>query len=133
MRDSISLLEKIHAYGTIDEASVETILATGSENIIDQFLISLIEEKSKIKTLSIIQKMTDENYDIQTLTQKILEKLRQKLIHTEDTTMIKNLIAIVEYFEESFTQSKFSIIPQLPLELATFKSLLFLGYQGASQ
>ncbi len=86
-------------------------------------LISLIKEKDIKKSLELIQKLVEEGVEIKFFMEKLTEELHSLLLlqiegKSESGMSLEELKKLLELLMVASSQTKYVVLPQLPLELA---------------
>ena len=145
MRDAISLLDQLTAYGSdeITLAQVQGLLGAASSQIIGD-LISRLAEKDVAQGLSIISNAVDNGADPRQLSREIVEYLRglllmkagsgESLTLTEEAQIEMNqragqfsadqLVRAIRLFNQAVFELRSSSHPTLPLEIALVEATL---------
>ncbi len=123
MRDAISILDKLRSEWklNVDEVSKNLWLTT---NLVVEDLIDNIFKWNKDKCLNLINDLANKWYDLSTFQLEILESLRTRLHDKKDNKEIKTLLKVISHFVKAAENLRYSIIPQLPLEMACIESIL---------
>lgn len=122
MRDAIGLMEQMTIDNKISVDHVRGHLGiTGHQTI--KTLIDLLVKKELAKAIHLINEVHNEGYDLTSFVREILETLRENLINEiqQGKPANKNILLMIEKFEEARDMLRFTIIPQLPLEIAVIK------------
>jgi len=127
-RDAIVYLDKLIANGNFDRNSVLKTLGISD----DEFYKSLWEiilKKNLKQAVLHSQKIIENGIDITTFINGFLlflqEEIKKESISKNyDEKKIKKILSIIDIFFEASSNIKTTIIPQLPLEVAIFKSIL---------
>lgn len=124
MRDAIGLLEQMSIDGKLGTNHVRSHLGITGHSTITT-LIDLLEKKELTKALHVINEVHNEGYDLTSFTREILECLRDRLITSvqigEQTAFTKEVLEMIERFEDARDGLRNTVIPQLPLEIAAIK------------
>ncbi len=146
MRDAQSILGQIISLEDkkVTAKEVNDILGTSSRKIIIDF-VKLLTEKKLAKALESIEKLQEEGINLRNFNKSVLSFLRivllsktsdeagkksavslseEQLKETKSISKklsLRDVLELLDLFSRSFSQFKETIIPQLPLELATIK------------
>lgn len=149
MRDAESLLSQVMALEdkNITAKEVEEILGTTEHQFVEQ-MADFILEKNTPAAFSLIDKLSEGGHNLEIFNKALLNYLRQLMLVSVDpemsshfsfeltTEQIKKIkeraektntgeiLSIIDNFIEAQNKIKSSFIPQLPLEMATIKSIL---------
>ncbi len=148
MRDAESLLSQVMSLQdkNITAKEVEEILGTTERQSLEE-LVNHILEKKTTNAISLINKLSQDGYDLSVFNKSFLNYLRQAMLVSVDQKLsdlfsyeltaeqIKSLIKqtekhspqeflfIIQCFMEIQDKIKSAFIPQLPLEMAVIKAL----------
>lgn len=129
-RDATKILEELVVAAGEDKKITEQLLErTYKVQSIDVAVTELIQKldiKDVKATLAIIERLVSDGVDFKIVTEKIVESLRHELFAKTSLSSEKSvtqftvtdLKKLFEIFNESYKNMKFSVIPQLPLEIA---------------
>ena len=126
MRDAISLLDKLRSEWELLTTEVSKNLWI-TTNLIVESLVQNIFAADKNKSLDIINDLTNKWYDLTTFLQEILENLRTKLHEAKDDLECNKILSIISNFIKAAENFRYSIIPQLPLEMACIESIILIN------
>lgn len=147
MRDAESLLSQIMALEdkNITPQEVEEILGTTDRRAVENLAEFLLENNTS-STLSLINKLSEDGYDLEVLVKSLLNYLRQLMLLSIDQNLSKNfsfeltpeqtgkmeklaakskteaILNIINNLFECQGKIKSAFMPQLPIELAIIKS-----------
>jgi DNA polymerase III subunit gamma/tau len=137
-RDAIKTLEQIITEGiTISTETVGEILFQGMKEGSDEFYKYLVEKNTQdlIKT---IEKAVDDNVSVRMFTRNIIEKLREALLSKVGVKRdanpilckleVNDLLMVTDLFSKADKEIPFSVVEQLPLEVAVIKWCLGPGH-----
>lgn len=139
LRDAISILDQVASFGnkTITEEFVESILGVANAKAINELVQAIILDE-RIKSLEIVNKMTEEGIDITLLIDALIERIRdlifikvgnlddfiqydeeelEKIKTTGEKVKIIDLVLKIEKLNDAKQKVKYSIPNHLPLEL----------------
>ncbi len=131
-RDGAKILEELSFASKgekIDTKLLESLYKTNSiKEEVNSYLKSLHKKETK-EALLIIQKLSDNGYDFKMIIERIVDHLRGILMlrsripsDEKDIPFTpSDLRMILELVNEAYSELKYSVIPQLPLELVTIK------------
>lgn len=131
-RDAAKILEELSFESKgkeINKEIVDVLYKTNSiSEEVNSYLSSLYKKDTK-EALLILQKLSDNGYDFKTVIERIVDHLRGILmlrtnIPSEEKDIAFTLIDLenlLELTNEAYSELKYSVIPQLPLELVTIK------------
>jgi DNA polymerase-3 subunit gamma/tau len=148
MRDAESLLAQVIALEdkNITTKEVEEILGTTDRQSIED-LAKFLLEKNIPSSLSLINKLSEDGYNLEVFSKALLNYFRQLMLVSINPEMgrefsfeltgeqieklklqsqkssLKDLLRIIDCFSEIQNKIKSSFIPQLPLELAVIKAV----------
>lgn len=128
MRDAISILDKLRSEWWITESEVITNLWLTWAVIVNKFLESVFRS-DQLASLNILNELATKWYDIISFNDEVIEQLRSKML--KDIRLWSNvepLIKIIEIFIQSKTLYSKSVIPILPLEIATIEAINLLWW-----
>jgi DNA polymerase-3 subunit gamma/tau len=129
-RDATKILEELAVAAGEDKKITEQLLeSTYKVQSIDVAVTELIQKldtKDVKAALAVIEKLVNEGVDFKIVTEKIVEALRRELfaktsLSSDKTTTqftVTDLKNLFQIFNDSYKNMKFSVIPQLPLEIA---------------
>lgn len=130
-RDATKILEELVAVSNGEKITQEIVEKQYHVSSISYYVLSLLEnlEKKDVKScLEIIQKITNDGIDNKYFITEILNALHQILLakinilhntkYMLHNTSIEDIQTLVMLFSEAYQQTKFAVIPQLPLEMA---------------
>ncbi len=121
-RDGAKILEELNASSkNITLNLIEKKYKTQSINKYVTDLISSFEKRDAKAGIAIVSSMVEENVDFKLFSENLINNLHQNLISqienngsSQDITQAKNLI---EFLVKAHVSIKYSVLPQLPLEL----------------
>jgi DNA polymerase III subunit gamma/tau len=123
-RDGAKILEEV-ATGSkkITVKTVEKKYSFKNINKVTEELISALRKKDAKTSIQLISKLSDENTDFKYFSEKLINSLHTKLIEDLENGLgeaekIKELISLLI---NSYSEIKYSVLPQLPLELAVIE------------
>jgi DNA polymerase-3 subunit gamma/tau len=148
MRDAESLFSQVIALEdkNITAKEVEEILGTTDRQSIEK-LAKFLLEKNIPSSLSLINKLSEDGYNLEVFSKSLLNYFRQLMLVTVDPnlsrefsfeltgeqteelkilaqkTNTRDVLRIIDCFSEIQNKIKSSFIPQLPLELAVIKAI----------
>lgn len=124
MRDAISIFDQIstsHQGNEISSQTVRTVLGVVGEEATEN-IIHLIEERNKKEALVLVDRLVNKGIDISQLTKNLLDqyrvRLKQQATNDQDLT---GLIMKIDILAECFRNFRYSVFPQLSLEVAILK------------
>lgn len=121
MRDAISLLDQIRNIETNDSSKIKEEMGIIDLHILDE-LWNALQHKEVNAAFDIVDQLHESGYQLEQCCIQFLHYLRNKMKdHTEDPSVLANVIHYIETFEEARTKMKYASIPQLPLEVAIMK------------
>lgn len=124
MRDAISIFDQISTSYQGKEISDETVRmvlgAVGEEAT--ENLISLIEDRNKKEALTLIDNLVAKGVDISQLTKQLMDQYRLRLKNqaTSDNDLT-GFIRKIDVLADCFRNFRYSVFPQLSLEVAILK------------
>lgn len=124
MRDAISLFEQIVSDGKLLHSHVVQVLGlTGHHSI--HPLFDALQEKDAKAALAEIQTVYKEGADLSQFTREFLNLLRSHLLDSlgKKEAMVR-LLRWIRLFQEAAKELRYSLIPELPLEVAVIKACL---------
>lgn len=126
-RDANKLLEQVSFSGKISEEEVQKISGILREFNLEDLLLLLQKGETK-EALVWVNKATSEGVNLKILLEKLLDKLRNLLLlgfGLEEIGAKGNLnfsreeiLFLINLFTKAYSELKFAVIPQLPLEMA---------------
>lgn len=134
-RDAVSLLDQVASAGEekINIKKVQEILGIVEDKKIIEF-IQLIGKNSTEEAINLINQVYSEGYDLVEFCKRLIEKTRQLLISKSgakinDDSLEKlgqnfsqeDLLKMINLFLAASKETKYSSIPQLPLEMAAIE------------
>lgn len=148
MRDAESLLSQIMALEdkNITSKEVKEILGTADQQAVEETAKFLLE-KDVSSALSLINKISEDGYDLEVFSKSLLNYLRQLMLLSIDPELSKNfsfeltpeqieklkklsqksttaeILKIIDSIAENQNKIKSSFIAQLPLEIAIVKTI----------
>ncbi len=120
MRDAISLLEQIAAetQNNITESSVRNSLGLSSTEILNAFYQAIIDGQTQ-QGLDVLKTVAKTGGDFRTFGHDFLAFLRKKMFENiKNTTVLPQVLNIIEEIEKALYRLKTSPIIELPLEIA---------------
>lgn len=146
MRDAESLLSQIMALEdkNITAKEVEEILGTADRQAMEN-LVEFLLQKNASEAITLVNKLSEDGYDLEVLTKAIINYLRQLMLLSIDPQLAKSfsfeltpeqlkkmdllaaktstddILTIINHLFECQGKIKSSFMPQLPLELAIVK------------
>ncbi|MFA5842200.1 MAG: DNA polymerase III subunit gamma/tau [Candidatus Gracilibacteria bacterium] len=124
MRDAISLFEQIVSDGKLLQAQVVQVLGLTGHHSIHPLFEALQEKDAKV-ALAEIQNVYKEGADLSQFTREFLNLLRTHLLDSlgKKEVMVR-ILRWVRLFQEAGKELRYSMIPELPLEVAVIKACL---------
>lgn len=158
MRDAESLLSQIMSLEdkNITAKEVEEILGTTERQLLEP-LAGFILEKKTTEALELMNKISQDGYNLDVFNKSFLNYLRQAMLTSVDEKLTKlfsyeltreqiksleeqskkysakDFLFIIQCFAEIQGKIKSSFIPQLPLEMAVIKAIEAQNYAGWAQ
>ncbi len=129
LRDAIGLLEQLSVNGKLTFTRVNDVLGISKQASLEN-LFELLKKKDAVNALKELGALYDEGYDLNQFNKDFLEYLRQKMLVNSNldvrtrTAAMTWILKMLENFQQSYEQMRFSTIPQLPLEVAIVQSCL---------
>lgn len=131
-RDGAKILEELSLAangGKIDEALIENVYKTGSIHEEVYNLLVALQKRNAKEALEVVSKLNISGADFKSAIERMVDHLRGLLmvrnnIKSEEKDVPLKLSEIKELLElsnEAYGELKFSVIPQLPLELLIVK------------
>ena len=123
-RDGAKILEEISAGSKkITVKTIEKKYNFGNFNKSIQDLIISLGRKDNKKSMKIISSLAQDNTDFKFFTEQLINELHIKLIKEleEGSNEVKSTKNLIEALVNSYSSFKYTILPQLPLELAVIK------------
>ena len=124
MRDAISLFEQIVSDGKLLHSHVVQVLGLSGHHSIHPLFEALQEKDAKV-ALAEIQSVYKEGADLSQFTREFLNLLRSHLLDSlgKKDVMVR-ILRWVRLFQEAAKEFRYSLIPELPLEVAVIKACL---------
>ncbi len=128
-RDGVKILEEISIDAgrkKITKDMIEKIYkVTNIESQLDEMIKSFSEKNTK-KAISLIRKLTESGIDIKYFMEKLMLKLHELLLikvgvsqeKSDIDLSIDDIKVLMDLLTKSHSQIKYSVLPQLPLEIA---------------
>ena len=124
-RDANKILEQVSFAGKITQEEVEKVAGISREFKIGEFLL-LLQNKQTKEALIWINEAVEKGINLKILTEKILDELRKLLLSVfgleEPLTGLnftrEEVMLLINLFNQAYSELRFSLIPQLPLEMA---------------
>jgi DNA polymerase-3 subunit gamma/tau len=132
-RDTQKLFEEVVALSKgqkITKALVEEKTQTSNLTIFITTLLASLSEKDVKKSLEVVGQLVEAGIDIKYFLQEFLQALHRVLLQkagvvSEDSIVagfsIDEIQTLVTLFQNAYRDTKFAVIPQLPLEIALVK------------
>jgi len=144
-RDANKVLEQVSFSGKITESGVEKIIGVSREFNLEDFLLMLQKRQTK-EALIWINKATTQSVNLKILIESLLDKLRNLLLlgfglkeepafaeaSTDAEAMAdksaskvsfsrEEILFLINLFTKAYSELRFAVIPQLPLEMAVIE------------
>ncbi|HRY82957.1 MAG TPA: DNA polymerase III subunit gamma/tau [Candidatus Moranbacteria bacterium] len=158
MRDAESLLSQVMSLEdkNITAKEVEEILGTTQRQSLES-LAGFILDKKTSESLALVNKLSQDGYDLDVFNKSFLNYLRQAMLISVDEKLAKlfsyeltqeqmnslaqqakkysakDFLFIIQCFADIQGKIKSSFIPQLPLEMAVIKAIETQNYAGWTQ
>jgi len=129
-RDANKILEQVSFSGKITEEEVQKIAGISGEFKPEDFLILLANKQTK-EALVWIGKAVEQQVSLKILLERLLDLLRVLLLRkfgVEEDEMVEEiefseeeLKQLIAVFSHAYSELKFAVIPQLPVEIAVME------------
>ncbi|RJQ24817.1 DNA polymerase III subunit gamma/tau [Candidatus Parcubacteria bacterium] len=128
-RDAVKVLEELALHSKDKKITKENLESNYKVKTIDvqvKLFIEAIAKKDAKEALTVIDALAKVGVDFKVVNEKIVGFLRKLLLKktgidqdVEDVNglSLDNLKTLISYFNESYKELKFSVLPQLPIEL----------------
>jgi len=127
MRDAIGLLEQLTTDNKLLYSHVCEILGVSGIASLEKLFGVLTVGNAK-EGLGIIDDLFNEGFDLTFFNKRFLEYLRKEMVKSvSDGGDPLKIVSMIDYFREAQDQARFTVIPQLPLEVAVVKSCSLLN------
>ncbi|HXS14702.1 MAG TPA: DNA polymerase III subunit gamma/tau [Candidatus Saccharimonadales bacterium] len=133
-RDGAKILEELVSVAgdkKITEEFVNTYYKTSNVVSFVDGLLHGLQDKKAAQTIQIVGQVLEQGMDIKYFMKEVLEALHELLVQqvgitgenfttkkTDFTFSLHDIALLVGLFEDAYKESKYAVIPQLPLELA---------------
>jgi DNA polymerase-3 subunit gamma/tau len=126
-RDAAKILEEVSLLSSkkpISKAIFENLYGIANVSTETKNLLAYLQKKDAKKSLVLITKIIEQGMDIKFFIQQLLLELHTMLLTNIETTeqetniTIEEIKNIAQLFSQAYQQTKYAVIPQLPLELA---------------
>jgi len=125
-RDAAKILEElvIARKGKITVEVLETTFKTaGMEHEVDK-LLETVAQKNLKEALKIIDELSQKGTDFKILTERIAQGLHEMLLSGSSEFQARELRELLNLVNNSYRDIKFSVLPQIPLELVVVEFCL---------
>lgn len=124
MRDAISLFEQMISGGQLSYEEVANVLGVSGRDTAGT-LLDALEKKDLKAALTQINELHRDGYDLAQFNRDFLEVLRTKMLDSMGKKdMLAHYVNWIDLFQTASKDLKYTVIPQLPLEIAVVKSLM---------
>lgn len=123
-RDAAKIFEELvinSKDSIIDTESINKVFKSGSAGAQTEKLLESIYKKDMKASLLIIERIVKEGVDPRIIIEKMVQRIRNELVHGNSKLSISDLKKILELLNEAYSTTKISVVPQLPLELAVIE------------
>jgi DNA polymerase-3 subunit gamma/tau len=100
---------------------LETVFKTGSTEKLIEDLLQKIKSNNMTSALKVIQVLADNGIDFKVVHERLVTVLHNQLLDKSDENenfTLEQIKKLLELFNISYSQLRFSVLPQLPLEIA---------------
>ncbi len=129
LRDAIGLLEQLTVENKLGMDHVRSVLGVSGIASIEK-LYEYLNEGAATVALKEISEMYEQGVDLVFFNKRFLEFLRKQLLLSVDENRsadTERILAMIANFQIAHDQSRYTTIPQLPLEVAIVKSTIDAG------
>lgn len=119
-RDGLSLLDQVMNYadGAIDEPLVQQVLGLTGQKVLREFVDLILNNQTK-PALLFLEDLVANGADVFQFNKDLLEYLRQIMLgKVQNNQDPKNIVRIIEAFQQAHDELRRASIASLPLELA---------------
>lgn len=132
LRDGIGLLEQLSIDKNLTFEHVCDVLGVSGIASMEN-LYGYLQANDAVASLKEISDLYEKGFDLLFFNKRFLEYLRRKMIkavETNNNLETTRLLNLIENFRTAYEQTRYSTIPQLPLEIAVVKSVVTGGFGG---
>lgn len=139
-RDATKILEELSLLSEdkkVTKVLFDSLFHTRTIESEVEKLTAFLLEKNVKKALHTIDTLSQKGVDVKLVNQKLVERLHllaRGYVENMDEKKISlsEVVKLIEYFSESYTQLRYAVIPQLPLELAIIQWCVIDQSQNSS-
>ncbi len=135
MRDGIGLLEQLSTDKKLTYDHVCDVLGVSGIASMEK-MFGFLRAGDAAAGLKEIADLHEEGFDLLFFNKRFLEYLRKamlKAVDANDNAETNRILMLIENFRTAYEQTRFSIIAQLPLEIAVVKSVAVSGGRNVAE
>ncbi len=123
-RDGAKILEELMINSDGNKITMETVnkvYKSGSTSSQSEKLLGYIYKKDMKGALLSIEKISSEGIDFRIVIERMVGRLRTDLTSGKSELKVSDFKKILSLLNEAYSTTKFSVVPQLPLELVVME------------